>query len=86
MGANYGFIDIAPIAGSYVFATGLIALFYPGDLSEGDDDDADDDDGAECVGAHCFRTIFWTTSASCLVAAGLSFYLHAKTPIIKSSS
>lgn len=81
VGANYGFIDMAPIAGSYAFATGLIALFYPGDLSEGDDDDDSAQD--ECVGAHCFRAIFWTTSTACLVASGLAFFLHSQTPIIK---
>ena len=81
IGANYGFIDMAPIAGSYAFATGLIALFYPGDLSDGDDDD--DSDSAECVGAHCFRVIFWISTVSCLLAACLSYYLHIQTPINK---
>ena len=84
IGANYGFIDMAPIAGSYVFATGLIALFYPGSLRESDDDDKDDDD-SECVGVHCFRAIFWTTTVSCLVASCLAYYLHTKTPINKNA-
>lgn len=82
IGANYGFIDIAPIAGSYLFATGLIALFYPGDLTDSDDDEYDDDDDdGECVGAHCFRTICLVNAASCLGAALASLFLHAHTPM-----
>ena len=81
VGANYGFVDIAPIIGSYSFATGLIAIFYPGDLSEGDDDG--DDDEAECVGIHCFRAIFLTTTAACLFACSFSYYLHIYTPVYK---
>jgi hypothetical protein len=78
IGANYGYIDLAPIFGSYIFSVGLIAAFYP----KGDGDD-DGDDNADCVGAHCFRYSFYVTTAACLVAACLSYILHIYTPMKK---
>lgn len=79
IGANYGYIDLAPIFGSYIFSVGLIAAFYP----KGNCDDDGDDDDADCVGAHCFRYSFYVTTTACLIAAALSYLLHIYTPMNK---
>jgi hypothetical protein len=81
IGSNYGFIDLSPTIGSYVFATGLIALFYPS--NEDDDYDDDDEEHASCEGARCLQNAFFVTTAACVVASVAGFALHAKTPIIK---
>ena len=79
VGANYGFIDLAPIFGSYVFSVGLIAAFYPS--GGGDDDNDDDDNDADCVGARCFRYAFFVTTVACLGAGVLAYILHKHTPM-----
>lgn len=81
IGSNYGFIDLSPTIGSYAFATGLIAIFYP--KNNGDDDGDDDDDEASCEGAHCLQGAFFVTTAACIVAAVVGLTLHVKTPINK---
>lgn len=77
IGSNYGFIDLSPTIGSYAFATGLIALFYPN--HSGDDDNDEDDDEASCEGAHCLQKAFFVTTAACLVAAVVGAILHSKS-------
>lgn len=85
IGSNYGFVDLSPIFGSYIFSTGLITAFYP---SDGGDDDGggggsnDDDDEASCVGAHCFRTAFLITTSCGLLATALCYTLHIYTPMV----
>ena len=79
VGSNYGFVDLSPTIGSYVFATGLIALFYP----EDNDSNDDDDDDSSCKGAHCLQDAFFVTTVACVIAAFMGFFLDAKTPISK---
>lgn len=73
IGSNYGFIDLAPAAGSYIFSVGLVALFYP-ETSGDDDDDV-------CTGARCFRYAFYITTIACAAASAMAYFVHIKTPI-----
>mmetsp|Transcript_29175 Transcript_29175/g.49063 ORF Transcript_29175/g.49063 Transcript_29175/m.49063 type:complete len:184 (-) Transcript_29175:25-576(-) len=77
--SNYGFLDLSPIMGSYIFSTGLIAGFYPKD--SGDDDGNDDGDDYTCVGVHCFQHIFFITSACGVFATIVCYVLHVFTPM-----
>ena len=81
VGSNYGFIDLAPAVGSYVFSVGMVALFYPSHNNETDTSTSPLGANAECVGAHCFRYAFWVTCVCCLGSAFLSYYIHVVTPI-----
>lgn len=79
VGSNYGYIDLAPAVGSYIFSVGMVALFYPS---------SHDKMGVqfteECVGAHCFRYAFWVTCCCCVLCAGLAHIMHMQTPINRS--
>jgi hypothetical protein len=76
VGSNYGYIDLAPALGSYIFSAGTVALFYPSPH-----DKRGLHTNMECVGAHCFRYAFWVTCCCCLLCAGLASYMHILTPI-----
>jgi hypothetical protein len=77
VGSNYGFIDLAPAIGSYVFATGLVAVFYPSDGHPTESADK------VCRGAHCFQGAFLVASLSCLLASVFGAYMHTCTRISK---
>lgn len=65
-----GFVDLAPIPGSYLLGAGLIALFY---------DRRDSSEGDGCEGPACFDYVFCVSSLACLLAAGLALGLHSAT-------
>jgi MFS family permease len=71
---NFGFVDAAPIFGSYIYATWLVTLFYTTNstTSSGDEE--------TCSGADCFRYPFLINAASCLVGFGLVWNLNRHTP------
>ena len=84
VGSNYGFIDLAPTLGSYIFSAGLVALFYPNSTQENIDiNDNDDTTDNFCEGSHCFRRPFYVTTSCCLFAALLSHMLHVTSPMKK---
>lgn len=83
IGSNYGFIDLAPAVGSYVFSTGLIALFYPSPAPAGDTTGGGTGTGT-CYGSSCFQTPFQITAACCLLSAVVSLWMHSHTKIIKN--
>lgn len=93
VGSNYGFIDLAPAIGSYVFSAGLVALYYPennntaqDDINDNDNDNDNDNNSNVdhfCKGAYCFRGAFIVTSCACLFTALLSYFLHLTTPMRK---
>ncbi|CAM9126721.1 unnamed protein product [Choristocarpus tenellus] len=62
IGTNYGLLDLGPAAGSFIFATGIVNIFYQ-NAPNGDD----------CMGAHCFRGTFFVTAGSCLIACILVY-------------
>lgn len=70
IGSNYGFIDLAPAVGSYVFSTALIALYYPSE-------------GGVCYGAECFQKPFYITSSFCVLSSALAIWMNHHTKIIK---
>ena len=85
VGSNYGFIDLAPTLGSYIFSAGLIALFYE-DTPIGNDgatNEEGNDDDDMCRGSTCFGGAFYVTSSACLFAACFSYFLHWTTPMKK---
>ena len=79
---NFGAVDSAPIFGSYIFVTGIVALFYRTNTSYGN--------GVEtCVGSDCFRIPFVVNSSCCFLVAILLLFMHTHTPMhnrIKSDS
>jgi hypothetical protein len=79
IGSNYGFIDLAPAAGAYVFSTALIALFY---RATPDSSDSSSNSGT-CYGATCFQTPFQITSLCCFLSCGLALWTHHHTKILK---
>lgn len=70
IGSNYGFIDLAPAVGSYVFSTALIALYYPSEAGI-------------CYGSDCFQKPFYITSIFCLLSSILAIWMNHHTKIIK---
>ena len=76
---NFGLIDSAPIIGSYIFVSAVVALFY-------NDNTVDDQGGLSCVGVGCFRFSFLTNALSCLIATALIFNLDRNTKIDNTSS
>jgi hypothetical protein len=69
-GSNYGFIDLGPAFGSYIFSTLLIALFYPKNSPN-----------ETCHGQGCFQIPFYITSFFCFMCALLALFIHHQTPI-----
>jgi hypothetical protein len=86
IGSNYGFIDLAPAVGSYVFSTALIALFYrpsePEDSSPSSSTPSPSS-SSTCYGETCFRTSFRITTLCCLLSAGLALWTNHHTRIVK---
>ena len=76
---NFGLIDSAPIIGSYIFVSAIVALFYS-------DNTVDDQGGLSCVGVGCFRYSFLTNALSCLIATALIFNLDRNTKIDNTNS
>lgn len=75
---NFGLIDSAPIIGSYVFVSGVVAIFYS-------ENTVDDQGELSCVGINCFRYSFLINSISCLIATALIYNLDRNTKIESSS-
>jgi len=91
VGSNYGFIDLAPSIGSYIFSAGLVAMFYPkshdhDDLggAESMSEGGGEEGGDMCKGVRCFRGAFLITAGACVLAALLAMFLHIFTPIRKT--
>jgi hypothetical protein len=77
---NFGAVDSAPIFGSYVFVTGVVAIFYYTNT-------VDDAGGDSCVGSHCFRAPFIVNACCCLLMGIIMYITHLHTPItIRASS
>lgn len=55
---------VGPALGSFLFATGVVALFY---------EDTKGGESSECVGPQCFGGTFFTTAMSCLGACVLVY-------------
>jgi MFS family permease len=75
---NFGFVDAAPIFGSYIYATWLVTSFYSENAII-----TTDDYGTEtgtCSGADCFRYPFLINAGSCLVAFSIVWMLDKYTP------
>jgi MFS family permease len=71
---NFGAVDSAPIFGSYLFVTAIVAIFYKTNYV--------DDEGNEiCLGASCFRIPFIINACCCFGVALLIAYMHIKTPL-----
>ena len=77
--AATGFVDLAPIPGSIIFATGLIAVFF--DTST---DNVKNNVAQSCIGADCFRLPFYISSFACIMAATLAYFIHFVTPMRRS--
>jgi hypothetical protein len=88
IGSNYGFIDLAPALGSYLFSTALIALFYvpSPSSSSGTSGETSGQGTGMCYGSSCFRTPFLITAVSCLLSAVVALGMHSYTKIIKKQS
>jgi hypothetical protein len=71
---NFGAVDSAPIFGSYVFVTGVVALFFHTNA-------VDEWGRATCVGPQCFRTAFTVNTCCCLAVACCLAYMHIYTPM-----
>ena len=65
---NYGFVDTAPIFGSYLFATFAVDIFY--------DQTKNDDGGSDCYGASCFRGAFLLNVVCCAFASYGLYRVH----------
>jgi MFS family permease len=74
---NFGFVDSAPILGSYVFATLVVNAFYR------DNDISPYDDLPICTGAVCFQYAFYFNAIHCFVACFLCYYIHLHRNSIK---
>ena len=73
---NFGAVDSAPILGSYIFVTGIVALFYRVNSIV--------DDGTEtCIGADCFRIPFTINSICCFTVSFVLLVMHIFTPMNK---
>jgi hypothetical protein len=71
---NFGAIDSAPIFGSYIFVTGIVALFYE---TNGVNSDGD----LTCIGAGCFRIPFAINACCCFIVAFVITTMHVYTPM-----
>lgn len=76
---NFGLIDSAPITGSFIFVSGVVAIFYS-------DNTFDDQGGSSCVGVDCFRYSFLTNAIACLFATVLIYNLDRNTKLENVSS
>ena len=74
---NFGFVDSAPILGSYVFATLVVNAFYR------DNDISPYDDLPICTGAVCFQYAFYFNAINCFAACFLCYYIHLHRNSIK---
>ncbi|CAM9090570.1 unnamed protein product [Hapterophycus canaliculatus] len=72
LGTNYGLMDLGPALGSFLFATGVVALFYE-DTTEGGSN--------ECVGPQCFAGTFFTTAISCLSSCVLVYVFLVRSDL-----
>ncbi|CAM9499457.1 unnamed protein product [Pylaiella littoralis] len=69
LGTNYGLLDLeGPAVGSFVYATGVVSLFYR-------DNSMDNHGGTpgNCIGPSCFGGTFLVTAVSCLGACILVY-------------
>eukprot|EP01087_Luapelamoeba_hula_P008185 TRINITY_DN2028_c3_g1_i1.p1 TRINITY_DN2028_c3_g1~~TRINITY_DN2028_c3_g1_i1.p1 ORF type:complete len:456 (-),score=64.40 TRINITY_DN2028_c3_g1_i1:49-1416(-) len=73
VGANYGYMALAPAVGSIVY--GQVASFFYDQYS---DEDADG-----CYGNSCYEVAFAMTSSSALVGAVLVFFLARRQSMLK---
>lgn len=72
---NFGAVDSAPIFGSYLFVTAVVALFYHTNT-------VDEVTGTEsCVGAECFRGAFTINACCCFLVSVLLAYMNYHTPM-----
>lgn len=76
----FGMTDSASIFGSYVYVTGIVALFYRANST-------DDEGSPTCIGRSCFVIPFTINAISCLVASIACYNLHLRTHLqeIKST-
>ncbi|CAM9554235.1 unnamed protein product, partial [Laminaria digitata] len=64
IGTNYGLLDLGPAVGSFVFATGVVNLFYNrGQVTP------------DCIGPECFGGTFLCTAVACLCACGIVYFV-----------
>lgn len=73
---NFGAIYSAAIFGSYLFATGIVAIFHHTNTTDDKGDKA-------CIGAGCFRMPFVINSLCCFFMVFLVLYMHVRTPMPK---
>ena len=85
VGSNYGFVDLAPTIGSYIFSVGLVAIYYPKDQHsedyDGSSEEVDHSDNEMCKGAVCFQGACLVACGACVAATFLCLLLHVTTPI-----
>eukprot|EP01038_Epipyxis_sp_PR26KG_P010379 gene10379-13942_t len=75
---NYGAVDTAPIFSSYIFSTGLVALFYKDNIEISNDNDTI---SSSCVGRMCFFYPFIINFLCCMIASFGCYILHIHTPM-----
>ena len=72
---NFGAVDSAPIFGSYLFVTGVVAMtFHTNTIDEVTGT-------ASCIGEQCFRKAFTVNAICCFCIAFLIAFMHIYTPM-----